>query len=515
MNTLPFSELTLGQDLQRAVAEMGFTMATPIQSQAIPHLIEKKDLIGQAQTGTGKTAAFGLPILENLDFSQRNVAAMIICPTRELAVQVAEELRKLGRFKAGLRIATVYGGDSMQRQLKELKAGPQIVVGTPGRLMDHLNRGTIKLDHIEMAVLDEADEMLNMGFREDIEEILGKMPETRQTVLFSATMPKPILDIAHRFLNEPVHIKVVKEELTNTSIEQIYYDIPTQAKEAVIARLIYFFELKRVVVFANMKRTVDDLAESIASYGLAAKGLHGDLSQGQRNAVLGAFRKGQVQILVATDVAARGIDVSEVDGVFNFDLPHDPEYYVHRIGRTGRAGKTGRSFSFVTGRNDRYRLRDIENFAKVRIERRYVPSAKEMAQSNQRKLWENVMLTVAEGNLEDYETMAKEFCKANDIDSRVLATALVKMAMPAMQWDEIPGLSREEQSRNFAPRERTEYRGEQRGERQGGYSKGGDKPYFKGDKPGYGKKSGGAYSKKGKEFGSRDGKFAKKKAYSY
>jgi ATP-dependent RNA helicase DeaD len=497
MEQLNFSELALSQEVQSAITDMGFATATPIQSEAIPHLLNGKDLIGQAQTGTGKTAAFGIPLLESIDCSTREVAAIVLCPTRELAVQVAEELRKLAKYKKGLFISTIYGGDSIQRQLKELKSGPQVVVGTPGRVMDHLKRKTLRLETIEMVVLDEADEMLNMGFREDIESILAQMPVSRQTVLFSATMPKPIMDIARRFQNSPVHIKVVKEELTNASIDQVYYDIPVQAKEPVIARLIEYYDLQRVIVFANMKKTVDDLTEGLNILGISAKAIHGDLNQNQRNAVLTAFRAGSVNVLVATDVAARGIDVSAVDGVFNYDLPYDAEYYVHRIGRTGRAGKLGKSFSFVTGRNDRYRLRDIEDFSKVRIERRNVPTVQDLAKQQQAKLWEKVTETIAEGDLEDYEIMARDFCKTNGLDSRQLAMALVKLSMPNINAVEIPNLNAERERRPAREGEQREQRGEYRGGNGGGNFNG-----PRGNNNGGGYKSG---PPRKKEYGSPKG----------
>ena len=496
MKQVKFSDLALSQDVQSAIDDMGFAEATPIQSEAIPHLLKGHDLIGQAQTGTGKTAAFGIPLLESIDCETREVAAIVLCPTRELAIQVAEELRKLAKYKKSLRITTIYGGDSIQRQLKELKAGPQVVVGTPGRVMDHLQRKTLRLDHIQMAVLDEADEMLNMGFREDIENVLNQMPETRQTVLFSATMPRPILEIAKRFQKNPIHVKVVKEELTNASIDQIYYDIPVQAKEAVIARLIEYYDLQRVIVFANMKKTVDDLTEGLNLLGISAKAIHGDLNQNQRNAVLTAFRGGAVNVLVATDVAARGIDVSSVDGVFNYDLPYDAEYYVHRIGRTGRAGKLGKSFSFVTGRNDRYRLRDIEDFSKVRIDRHNVPTVQDLAKRQQAKLWEKVTETLAEGgDLEPYEILARDFCKNNGLDSRQLAVALVKMAMPDVNAVEIPNLNAERERRpSVREGGEREFRGSSNG---GGYngSRGGNSG-------GGGYKSG---PPKKKEYGSYKG----------
>lgn len=496
MKQVNFSDLALSQEVQSAINDMGFVEATPIQSEAIPQLLKGHDLIGQAQTGTGKTAAFGIPLLETIDCSSREVAAIVLCPTRELAIQVAEELRKLAKHKKGLFISTIYGGDSIQRQLKELKNGPQVVVGTPGRVMDHLKRKTLRLENIEMVVLDEADEMLNMGFREDIESILAQMPEERQTVLFSATMPKPILDIARRFQNNPVHIKVVREELTNASIDQYFYDIPVGAKEPVIARLIEYYDLQRVVVFANMKKTVDDLTEGLNKLGISAKAIHGDLNQNQRNAVLNAFRAGSVNVLVATDVAARGIDVSAVDGVFNYDLPYDPEYYVHRIGRTGRAGKSGKSFSFVTGRNDRYRLRDIEDFSKVRIERRNVPTVQDLAKRQQSKLWEKVLETVAEGDLDTYENMARDFCKNNNLDSRQLAIALVKLAMPNANAVEIPNINVERERRPYG------------GDREGSNNSRGGNGYGGGNNRGYNDRGGksGSFPKSGgngkKEYGS-------------
>lgn len=504
MKQLNFSELALSQEVQSAINDMGFATATPIQSEAIPHLLNGKDLIGQAQTGTGKTAAFGIPLLESIDCSSREVAAIVLCPTRELAVQVAEELRKLAKYKKGLFISTIYGGDSIQRQLKELKSGPQVVVGTPGRVMDHLKRKTLRLETIDMVVLDEADEMLNMGFREDIESILAQMPVSRQTVLFSATMPKPIMDIARRFQNSPVHIKVVKEELTNASIDQIYYDIPVQAKEPVIARLIEYYDLQRVIVFANMKKTVDDLTEGLNVLGISAKAIHGDLNQNQRNAVLTAFRAGSVNVLVATDVAARGIDVSAVDGVFNYDLPYDAEYYVHRIGRTGRAGKLGKSFSFVTGRNDRYRLRDIEDFSKVRIERRNVPTVQDLAKQQQAKLWEKVLETIAEGDLESYEIMARDFCKTNGLDSRQLAMALVKLAMPNVNAVEIPNLNAERERRPAREGgEQREFRGNGGGNYNGPRSNNNGGGYKSGPprKKEYGSPKGDSYA--GKKPGGR------------
>lgn len=372
-NQRTFADLNLSPDILAAVTEMGFITPSPIQAEAIPPILAGRDVIGQAQTGTGKTAAFGIPALELVDPSDRSVQVLILCPTRELAVQVTEEIRKLSKFKRGIYIETIYGGDSIDRQIRSLKKGVHIVVGTPGRVMDHMERNTLKLDNAKMIILDEADEMLDMGFREDIENILGDFPAERQTVLFSATMSKPILSITQRFQQDPVLVKVVKKELTAQNIEQVYFEIKPRAKTEVMCRLIDLYDLKLMLVFCNTKRKVEEIVEDMMIRGYAAEGLHGDLRQAQRNNVMGKFRAGTTTILVATDVAARGIDVENVDAVINYDIPLDEEYYVHRIGRTGRAGKSGRAFSFVS-RDEKFRFRDIQNYTKVRVDKGVIPS---------------------------------------------------------------------------------------------------------------------------------------------
>lgn len=358
----------------RAVKELGFEHMTPIQEQAIPLFMTGRDIIGQAQTGTGKTAAFGIPILQKINPENRSLQAVILCPTRELAMQAADELRKFAKYMNGIKVLPVYGGQEIYKQIKNLKTGVQIVVGTPGRVMDHMRRHTIKMDQVHTVVLDEADEMLNMGFREDIETILQGMPEERQTGLFSATMPKPILDITKTYQKDAAYVKMTPKEVTIPLIKQAYYQVRKQDKEEVLCRLIDYYMPGRALIFCNTKRMVDELTEHLKGRGYEVEGLHGDLTQGQRDTVMNLFRSGKTNILIATDVAARGIDVSNVEAVYNFDVPDDIEYYVHRIGRTGRAGKTGRSFTLVVGR-EAYKIRDIERICHTKIKERKVPGA--------------------------------------------------------------------------------------------------------------------------------------------
>jgi ATP-dependent RNA helicase DeaD len=352
---------------------MGFEVMTPIQEQAIPILLEGKDIIGQAQTGTGKTAAFGIPMIEMVDPEVKRLQAIVLCPTRELAVQASEEIRRLAKYMHAIKVLPVYGGQDIMRQIKALSSGVQIVVGTPGRVMDHMRRHTIKTGDIKMIVLDEADEMLNMGFREDIETILQGMPEEHQMALFSATMPQAILDITHTYQKDAQYIRVTPKEITVDLVKQAYYRVQRKDKEEIVCRLMDYYQPKMSLIFCNTKRMVDELAEQLKGRGYQAEGLHGDLSQHQRDTVMNLFRSGRCPILIATDVAARGIDVSGVDAVFNYDIPDDIEYYVHRIGRTGRAGKKGRSFTLVSGR-EVYKIRDIERLCHTRIKERTIPS---------------------------------------------------------------------------------------------------------------------------------------------
>ena len=337
---LTYRESGIDERIIRAVEEMGFEQMTPIQEQAIPVFLSGKDIIGQAQTGTGKTAAFGIPILEKIDPENKSLQAVVLCPTRELAMQAADELRKFARYLHGIKVLPIYGGQDIVRQIKNLKSGVQIIVGTPGRVMDHMRRRTIKMEHVHTLVLDEADEMLNMGFREDIETILKEVPEERQTALFSATMPKPILDITKMYQKDAVFLKMTPKEVTIPLIKQAYYMVRHQDKEEVLCRLMDYYDPSRALIFCNTKRMVDELTEHLKARGYEVEGLHGDLSQNQRDTVMNLFKGGRAAVLIATDVAARGIDVDNVEAVFNFDVPEDIEYYVHRIGRTAGNSET-------------------------------------------------------------------------------------------------------------------------------------------------------------------------------
>lgn len=462
---LKFSELSLSQEMQHAITDMGFVEASPIQSQTIPHLLERKDVIGQAQTGTGKTAAFGIPLLELITPEDKFVSSIVVCPTRELAIQVAAELKKLAKYKKHIHILAIYGGSSMQNQIHDLKRGMNVIVGTPGRIMDHLERKTLSVERVKMAVLDEADIMLDMGFRDDIETLLKKMPTTRQTVLFSATMAKPILDIAHRFQNHPVNVKVTTENLTNTSIQQLYFEVGHGSRSKIISTLMHVHDFKLSLVFCNTKRKVDEVVTQLKQLGHKADGIHGDLSQNQRNAVLAGFKEGRINILVASDVAARGIDVSNVDAVFNYDIPMDAEYYVHRIGRTGRAGKTGKAFSFITGRNDFFRLRDIEKFAKAKIEKGVIPTEKEVVDIKNVKLLVMLKQLSSEGHLEKFDAMVADFCKEGFTPTQLAAVLLKHILKDSIK-------ASEEQKKQESYSSSRGFNGENRGGRERSFSSG-------------------------------------------
>ena len=340
----------LSDEVAQAIADMGFEEPTPIQEKAIPPMLEGRDIIGQAQTGTGKTAAFGIPLVEKLDAEDKSVQAIVLCPTRELALQTAGEIMKLSRHRPGIRVTPVYGGQPIERQLRALSLGSQVIVGTPGRVMDHMNRGTLDISKIRLVVLDEADEMLDMGFRDDIETILSATPETRQTALFSATMPRPIYMLAKQYLKDPIHVEIEHKELTVERIEQSYISVRSFHKGELLSRLLILSDIKLALVFCNTKLGVETVVTDLQHRGFSAAGLHGDMRQIERDAIMARFRNGLINVLVATDVAARGIDVDDIEAVFNYDIPQDVEYYVHRIGRTGRAGKEGRAYTFVVGR---------------------------------------------------------------------------------------------------------------------------------------------------------------------
>lgn len=425
---LKFEELNVDEKILKAIGDMGFEEASPIQAKAIPVVLEGKDIVGQAQTGTGKTAAYGIPMLQSIDPKLKCVQAVVLCPTRELAIQVADEIRKLAKYMSSIKVLPVYGGQEIVRQIKSLKTGVQIVVGTPGRVMDHMRRKTVKFDKVKMVILDEADEMLDMGFREDMETILTQMPDERQTVMFSATMPKAIMDIARTFQNDAEVIKVVRKELTVENIEQYYFEVRSKNKDEILSRLIDIYNPKLSVVFCNTKKQVDDLISELKGRGYFADGIHGDMKQAQRDRVMNDFRKGKTEILIATDVAARGIDVDDVDIVFNYDLPQDEEYYVHRIGRTGRAGRAGLAFSFVTGK-EIYKLKDIERYCKTKIMARQIPSLDDVKSTRIDNLFEQVRKTLEAGGLADMCAIVEEKINDEDYTSIDLAAALLKMVL--------------------------------------------------------------------------------------
>jgi ATP-dependent RNA helicase DeaD len=363
-----FDDLNLSKELQHAVADMGFEDLTPIQSGAIPLILDGKDIIGQARTGTGKTLAFGIPMLELLAPRGRRLEALVLCPTRELAVQVAEELKRLARYRTDAHIVPVYGGQPIQRQLNSLKKGARIVVGTPGRIMDHMNRGTLIFDELTMVVLDEADKMLDMGFVDDMKTILWAMPEDRQTLLFSATIPRSIMDLTRKFQKDPQVVNVAGEQLTVPEVEQAFFEVKPWMKLDVLCRLIDTYSPTSSLVFCNTKRRVDKLVKDLQARGYRADSLHGDMTQSRRDSAMMKFRKRLSRILVATDVAARGLDVEGIEAVINYDLPQDDQHYIHRIGRTARMGKSGRAFTLVLPQ-ELEKLREIQYCANTRITR--------------------------------------------------------------------------------------------------------------------------------------------------
>src|SRR5437762_6812149 len=369
-----FSELGLSPEMLKSIDKLGFEQAAPIQAEAIPVLMQGKDVVGQSQTGSGKTAAFGIPAVEKVDVTKKAVQILILCPTRELAVQVSEEIHKLAFFKRGIHALPVYGGQSYERQFFGLKQGAQIVIGTPGRIMDHMRRGTLRLETVKMVILDEADVMLNMGFRDDIELILQSTPKERQTVFFSATIPRPIQQLIEKYSRDPQQVRIEQKALTVPTVEQVYYEVDRRYKIELLTRLIDIHDLKLGIIFCNTKRMVDDLVDHLNAQGYSADRLHGDMNQVQRDRVMNRFRKSGLEFLVATDVAARGIDVDDVQVVFNYDLPYDVEDYVHRIGRTGRKGRSGRAISFASGR-EVFQIRNIERYTNVRIHRAKPPIA--------------------------------------------------------------------------------------------------------------------------------------------
>ncbi len=431
---MQFHEFELSKETQRAVKEMGFEETTPIQALSIPAILKGKDIIGQAQTGTGKTCAFAIPAIEMLDSDSQSVQVLVLCPTRELVIQSAEEFKSVAKFKEGVRILPIYGGQSIDRQIMGLKKRPQIIIGTPGRLMDHMRRATIKLDNIKLVVLDEADEMLSMGFQEDIDTILQKTSKERQTVLFSATMSERIMDIAKNYQKQPELIEIYHKELTVPGIDQYYLEVRDAFRLDVLTRLIDGFNFNICLVFCNTKMRVDQVVSELQTRGYLANALHGDMRQNERDAVMARFRNGEINILVATDVAARGIDVDNIDAVINYDVPNDEEYYVHRIGRTGRAGRTGKAYTFISGR-EYYRLKEIQRYAKTTIRQIQPPTLFDIEESKTAMLLKKVIDTIEDDDYSKYSTYIDQVAAEinttragkHNITSMDIASAMLKI----------------------------------------------------------------------------------------
>src|SRR5215469_11492341 len=418
-----FSELGLSAELLKAIDKLGFEKASPIQADSIPPLMQGTDVVGQSQTGSGKTAAFAIPAIEKTDPTVRAVQVLILCPTRELAVQVSEEFHKLAQFKRGISSLPIYGGQSYERQFWGLKQGAQIVIGTPGRVMDHMRRGTLRLETVKLVILDEADVMLNMGFREDIETILKDAPKERQTVFFSATMPRPIRDLIDRYARDPENVKVEQKAMTVPTVEQVYYEVDRRFKIELLTRLIDIHDLKLGIIFCNTKRMVDDLVDHLEAQGYMADRLHGDMTQAMRDRVMNKFRKSGLEFLVATDIAARGIDVDDVQVVFNYDLPYDGEDYVHRIGRTGRAGRSGRAISFVAGR-EMFQIYNIERYTKTKIQRGKPPTVEEVHEARENVFLDKLRALLTGGGFPSYEHLLERLLEEG-FNSTDIASALI------------------------------------------------------------------------------------------
>lgn len=416
---MTFEELNLNEKTKRALKDAGYVNPTPIQEQAIPVVLEGKDFIGQSKTGTGKTASYSLPMIEKIDYTNKKVQAIVLCPTRELAVQVADEVRKFLKYQEGIKTIAIYGGQSIETQIKMLKKGVQIVIGTPGRIMDHMRRKTLKLDNVKMCVLDEADEMLNMGFEEDIETILKDVPSERQTVLFSATMNKRIMEITKKYLQNPKKVKIQAEELTVNEIEQISIQVKEAMKSEALMRLIEVYRPQKAIVFCNTKKRVDDLIEVLKQNHFKAEALHGDIKQSGRERIMKRMRNGEFQILVATDVVARGIDIQDVEVVLNYDVPQEEEYYVHRIGRTGRNGNTGKAVTFVVGK-EKSKLQSIKRYSNAKIKEGSIPTLAEISKIRNKVTIEKIQ-SVIDKNEFEYQDILDELKEQNNTEDIVKA----------------------------------------------------------------------------------------------
>ena len=425
MEKLRFTELGLSAELLKAVAKMGFEEASPIQTAAIPPILAGRDVVGQSSTGSGKTAAFAIPMVEKVDAQKRAVQVLVLCPTRELAVQVAEEVAKLALFKRGVQAVPIFGGQSYERQFRALAAGTQIVIGTPGRVLDHLERGTLKLDALKLLVLDEADRMLDMGVREDIERVVTQAPKERQLLFFSATMPRMIQDLIKRYSRDPAWVKIAEHAQNAPQVDQVYYEVDRRSKLDVLTRLIDLHDFRYGIIFCATKLMVDDLDEHLHARGYSVERLHGDITQVQRTRVMEKFRRRGFEFLIATDVAARGLDVDDLEVVFNFDLPNDAEDYTHRIGRAGRAGKTGRAITFVSGR-ELYGIQSMIHYGRLKIRRERVPSLDQVEEARENVFFEKLRATLEAGKFPKQDRMVDRLLEQG-YASTDIASALICM----------------------------------------------------------------------------------------
>ena len=451
---MKYSESNINPNILKALDEMGFVDMTPIQEMSIPVLLTGKDVIGQAQTGTGKTASFGIPMIECIDKKCNGIQGLVLCPTRELAIQAAEEIKKMSKYMPHVSVVAIYGGQDIGRQFRLLRGQVNIIVGTPGRVMDHMERGTIAFPELKMLVLDEADEMLNMGFREDIETICKELPEERQTVLFSATMAQEILEITEEYQKDAELVRVEAEEVTVTAIKQSYYIVKGREKDTSLCRLIDYMSPKRALIFCNTKRKVDQLTLVLKAKGYSAEAIHGDLSQHQRDRVMNLFRNGNLELLLATDVAARGIDVDDVDMVFNYDMPQDMEYYVHRIGRTGRAGKRGKAISIITQR-EQFKIDSLEEYCNTRIKLREMPTAGSAMTVKAYRGVADAIEYCAGKDLNAYMKIVYKKCVEEEMDPLYVAAAFLRQSLGELEV-EVGEESKQDKKANKEKRERRE-----------------------------------------------------------
>ncbi|WP_067864325.1 DEAD/DEAH box helicase [Neptuniibacter marinus] len=453
---LSFAELGLAASVLKTLDEIGYETPSPIQAATIPHLLEGRDLLGVAQTGTGKTAAFALPLLSRLDLKSRNTQLLILAPTRELAIQVAEACQTYARSLPDFHVLPIYGGQAYDSQLRQLKRGAQVVVGTPGRVMDHMRRGSLKLNNLQALVLDEADEMLRMGFIDDVEWVLEHTPNERQIALFSATMPAQIKKVAQNHLNNPAEIRIQSKTATATTITQKYLRVSGNQKLDALTRILEMQTFDAMLIFVRTKSATVELSEKLAARGYASEALNGDISQNLRERTVEKLKRGQIDILVATDVVARGLDVERISHVLNYDIPYDTESYIHRIGRTGRAGRSGEAVLFVSPREQRM-LKSIERATRQQIEQMQLPSTNDINEKRVKRFVDRISETIESQDLEFYKNLLTEYQQEHDADPLVIASALAKLLQGKTP------LLMKEQAR--PPRREREERGERRSRR--------------------------------------------------